>query len=203
MAQRTKVTSGLSFIPKAHMAEEEKTPASCPLARIQNKQVVIKKKKKRVFSDFIPKPMGIRDLRGQPAICVCTTPVQQFWYTKETFKKCWVHILTSCLPCLRVTFNGSVRCSKSSDVSGFYILTVKWGNQNFVSHHQQWISQAAGLSAQQDLAVLSSLLPWLLTNACQLGDSPIFKWFSLPPHLLHPFACSLSLLSSPPPPHPW
>jgi hypothetical protein len=49
MAQRTKVTSGLSFIPTAHMAEEEKTPASCPLARIQNKQVVIKKKKKEYF----------------------------------------------------------------------------------------------------------------------------------------------------------
>jgi hypothetical protein len=41
MAQRTKVTSGLSFIPEAHIVEEEKSPASCPLVCIENKQVVI------------------------------------------------------------------------------------------------------------------------------------------------------------------
>lgn len=87
----------LSFIPVTPMVEGEKTPASCPLARIQNKQVVIFFKK-GVFSDLIPKPMGIRGLRGQPAICVCTTPIRQFWYTKEKFEKRLAHVSTSCLP---------------------------------------------------------------------------------------------------------
>lgn len=206
MAQRAKVTSGLSFIPKDHMAEEEKTPASCPLARIQNKQVMIFKK--RVFSDLIPKPMGTRDLRGQPAICVCTTPVRQFQYTKEMFKKRWVHIPTSCLPCLRATFNGSVRCSKSSDVSGFYILTVKWGNQDFVSHHQQWISHGARFTPPTSVHGRNS--------GSAVLSAPLaphkFMSFGLQPHFQMVFSSSSSsasfcLLSFsfklPPLSHPW
>lgn len=123
MAQWAKVTNGLSQISSLGPTWwRERRPQQVVLGceyKINKLWFLLKRS---IFRPYLQTSGGQRFVHP---------PVRQFWHIKDKSENRMIHIATSCLPCLRVTFNGSVRCFKSSDGSGFYILTFQVRQSGF------------------------------------------------------------------------